>query len=102
MTIGGGAATASTTNIAIGTGVKTLHLADGASVNVITIGGAASTLGFYGAAPVVQGAVSTNANRIVAGATAAFTESTYDGGLGGNAYTVGGLVLRLKQYGLLA
>jgi hypothetical protein len=60
-------------------------------------------LGFFGLSPVVQGAASTNsATGAAGGSTGVSIDTTFTGGSGATAYTVGGIVLRLKQFGLLA
>lgn len=66
--------------------------------------GAASLVGFFGAAPVVQpvgggGNVHTPAAGSVTGA---FVNTTWDGSIGSSAYTVGDIVAALKNLGLLA
>lgn len=59
-------------------------------------------LGFWGKTAVVQPVASTNANTPTAGSTTAvFTNTTFDGGVGGSAWTVGGLVAALKSMGLI-
>ena len=60
-------------------------------------------LGFYGATPVVQPTASTNATTGTTGAsTGVSLDTTFTGGTGASAYTIGGVVLRLKNLGLIA
>jgi hypothetical protein len=72
----------------------------------VTINGAvsfATNVGFYTTTPVAQQATTGTTVGFTAGAgTAANDDSTYTGGTGASAYTVGDLVLALKNYGLLA
>lgn len=64
----------------------------------------ASLVGFFGASPVVQPASPAgNVHTPTAGATtAAYVNTTYDGSIGFSAYTVGDLVVALKNLGLIA
>ncbi len=58
--------------------------------------------GAFGATPVVQQAAVGNAHTSAAGATTAvYTNTTFDGSITGNAYTIGDIVLALKNYGIL-
>ena len=60
-------------------------------------------IGFFGATPVTQGTATGNTNVVTLGTAAkVFVDTTFDGGLGGSAYTIGDLVLWLKQSGQLA
>lgn len=65
-------ATARTVNMCTGNAIQTINLGTHATpVNVIKIGGTASTLGLYGVTPAVQGAVgATLTNNVTAGGTA--------------------------------
>lgn len=67
--------------------------------------GQASTvpLGFYGATPVSQPGSTGNTHTPCAGATTAiYVNTTFDGGVTGNNYTIGDIVLALKDLGLIA
>lgn len=68
------------------------------------IGTATSNLiGFYGATPVTQRSTTGTTAGFSAGAgTQVVSGSTFTGGTGTSAYTIGDIVLALKQYGLLA
>lgn len=60
-------------------------------------------LGFFNATPVVQQATTGTTTGFTAGAgTAAKSDSTYTGNTGTAAYTVGDIVLALKNLGFLA
>jgi len=68
----------------------------------VKIGTAKGGLAFFGAAgsPLISG--STNTNISSGGAGSALLDDTQsDGGLGGGAYTFGGLVAVLKSYGII-
>ena len=65
--------------------------------------GSTQKIGFYNTTPVVQQATTGTTTGFTAGAgTAAKDDSTYTGGSGSKAYTVGDIVLALKNLGLLA
>jgi hypothetical protein len=69
------------------------------------MGSAATSLqGFFGATPVVQPAnPAGNTHTVTAGSTTAvYVNTSFDGGTGTTAYTIGDLVLILKTLGLIA
>lgn len=60
-------------------------------------------VGFFGATPVAQPSSAGNTHTVTAGSTTAvYTNTTFDGGTGTTAYTVGDIVLALKTLGLIA
>lgn len=60
-------------------------------------------MGFYGATPVVQPSAAGNTHTVTAGSTTTvFTNTTFDGGTGSSAYTVGDIVRALKSVNLIA
>ena len=60
-------------------------------------------IGFFNATPVVQQATTGTTTGFTAGAgTAVLSDSTFTGGTGSAAYTVGDVVKALKNLGLLA
>lgn len=64
---------------------------------------AAQKLGFHNATPVIQYATVGTTTGFTAGAgTAVLSDSTFTGGSGTKAYTVGDIVLALKTKGLMA
>ena len=89
---------ATITNLTVGTSI--ISNASGG----VKIGTAITQkLGFYDAAPVAQQATTGTTTGFTAGSgTAAKDDSTYTGGSGTKAYTVGDIVLALKNLGLLA
>lgn len=57
---------------------------------------------FFGADPVAQPSGTGFTTTAAAGATTSvFTNTTFSGGIGSTAYTVGDLVVALKKLGLL-
>jgi hypothetical protein len=63
----------------------------------------AGPLGLFGATPVAQPNTGGTVSGFTAGAgTAVLDDSTFTGDLGDAAYTVGDIVLALKQLGALA
>jgi hypothetical protein len=64
--------------------------------------GSAAMVGFLGASAIVRFATTGTTSGFTAGAgTAVLSDSTFTGGSGATAYTIGDLVLALKNYGLL-
>lgn len=65
---------------------------------------AADLIGFFGLTTgVVQPGASGNAHTVTAGSTTAvYTTTSFDGGTGTTAYTIGDVVLALKKLGLIA
>jgi hypothetical protein len=72
--------------------------------NQYPVGQAGCLEGFFGATPVVQPASPTaNVHTPTAGSTTAvYVNTTFDGGITGTAYTIGDLVVALKNLGLIA
>jgi hypothetical protein len=69
------------------------------------VGSSSSSLvGFWGATPIVQpGSPTGNTHTPTAGSTTAvYVNTTFDGGITGTAYTVGDLVVALKNAGIIA
>jgi hypothetical protein len=66
--------------------------------------GVADKIGFFGATPVIQPASPTgNVHTPTAGnTTAVYVNTTFDGSIGTTAYTIGDLVIALKNLGLIA
>ncbi|MGB0758682.1 MAG: hypothetical protein ACPGPS_04085 [Rubripirellula sp.] len=62
-----------------------------------------ATIGFFGATPVAQQSTTGTTTGFTAGSgTSANDDSTYTGNTGSTAYTVGDIVLALKNLGLIA
>ena len=84
------------------------QLSDGNSLGTVlgqllTAAGIGDKIGFFGGTPVSQPSSAGNTHTVAAGATTTvFTNTTFDGGTGTTAYTVGDLVLALKNLGLIA
>lgn len=76
---------------------------DGANPDGHQYGASASDpIGFYGATPIVQQASAGQTHTPAAGATTSvFVNTTFDGGVTGKNYTVGDIVLALKNLGLI-
>ena len=80
-------------SVALGTG----------TLRGIKFGISGNSIGFVGATPVAQQATTGTVTGFTAGSgTAANDDSTFTGNSGTAAYTVGDIVLALKNYGLLA
>lgn len=71
--------------------------------SAVQLGRSGQSLGHYGATPVAQPSSTGQTTGFTAGAgTTAKDDSTYTGGSGTKAYTVGDIVKHLKALGLLA
>ena len=70
----------------------------------IGFGAVGASIGFYGATPVVQPASPAgNVHTVTAGSTTTvYVNTSFDGGLGTTAYTLGDIVAAMKNMGLLA
>ena len=73
------------------------------SVDGRMIGASPSALiGFYGAGPVIQQGAVANVHTVAAGSvTSVFVNTSFDGSIGSTAYTIGDIVLALKNMGIL-
>ena len=84
------------------------QLSNGNSLGTIfgqatTAAGVGDKIAFYGATPVVQPTSAGNTHTVAAGSTTAvYTNTTFDGGTGTTAYTIGDIVAALKAMGLIA
>lgn len=65
---------------------------------------ATDLVGFWGATPIAQpGSPAGNVHTVTAGSTTAvYVNTTFDGTIGSTAYTIGDIVIALKNAGLLA
>lgn len=62
-----------------------------------------SKYGFYGATPAVQPTSAGDVTTVTSGSTTAvYVNTTFSGGTGTTAYTIGDLVKALKTLGLIA
>lgn len=61
-------------------------------------------IGFWGATPIQQpGSPAGNVHTVTAGSTTGvFVNSSFDGSIGSSAYTIGDIVIALKNAGILA
>ncbi len=66
-----------------------------------TIGATGTKIGLLGAGAVVRQGATGNTTYAAAGAVPVTTAGTFTGGSGATAYTIGDVVLALKNYGLL-
>jgi hypothetical protein len=87
------------------------QLSDGNSVGttlglagIMSSSGVGDKISFFGATPVTQPASPTgNVHTPTVGSTTAvFVNTTFDGSIGTTAYTIGDLVIALKNLGLIA
>ncbi len=92
LTVATGLTVADTKNVVLATGTGT------------KIGTATSQkLGLWNATPVIQPAATGTTSGFTAGAgTAVDSAATFTGGVGSKAYTIGDVVLALKQAGIMA
>lgn len=78
------------------------QLSDGNILGTVLGQSVTDLISFYNATPVAQATPAGNTHTVAAGATTTvFTNTTFDGGTGTTAYTVGDLVAILKGLGLL-
>lgn len=84
------------------TGVSEINCANAA--DGMRIAATGNKLAFFGSAPIVQPTGDTTNSMTAAGVSAnhVLQDSTFDGGGGGGAYTIQGLVKQLKALGILA
>ena len=87
-----------------GSGVHTLTLSGGAgSASTVTIGSSDELIGLYAIAAVAQHSSTGQTAGFTAGAgTSVLDDSTFTGGTGASAYTLGDVVRALKLFGLMA
>jgi len=111
VAIAGGAGSGGNANggaVTIDGGAKNGSGADGAITiggtrGVVNIGKSGGSIGFFGATAVAQQSTTGTTTGFTAGSgTGAKSDSTYTGNSGSTAYTVGDVVLALKNLGFLA
>lgn len=88
---------------------KMIQMLDGRNIQTGLTNGtkigtaAAQKIALWGVTPVIQPSTQgTTAGFTGGGGSAVNSGSTFDGGLGGTAYTIGDVVRALKQMGILA
>lgn len=111
VTIAGGAATTGNSNggsvtldagAKTGTGVNGDVTIGGTNAVNLNLGRSAGKIGLFGATAVLQQDSTGNTATFAAGAaTASKADSTWTGGLGASAYSVGDIVRALKNLGLM-
>ena len=78
------------------------YLIDGDSTDGTAIAPNGGPVSFFGVTPVTQPTAATNTTTVAAGSTTAvYTNTTFSGGSGSTAYTVGDVVAALKALGLI-
>jgi len=71
--------------------------------NDVLVGNAGGSIGFYGLTPVTQHNSNGEVTVVAGGNTnAVFRNTTFTGGVGTEAYTIGDVIRALKNVGLLA
>lgn len=79
------------------------YLIGGDSTDGTAIGINGGPVGFFGVTPAVQQTASASVTTVTAGSTTAvYVNTSFDGGIGTTAYTVGDVVKALKNLGLIA
>lgn len=63
---------------------------------------ASQKLGFYGATPVAQHSSAGNSDATIGMNSGVTTDTTFQGSLGGTAYTIGDIIVALKTCGIMA
>lgn len=99
LTLSGGNAVTTGTGGAVHVKGGTGASGDGATI----LGSAAGAIGFFDDAGATQAAGNTANGVSATGVSSPVLEdTTFDGGVGGGAYTIGGLIAALKAYNLIA
>ncbi len=79
------------------------YLIDGDSTDGTAIAPNGGLVSFFGATGSTQPTAAGNTTTVTAGSTTAvYTNTTFSGGTGSTAYTVGDIVKALKSLGLIA